>query len=275
MKSAVIQLPQSRFGDLLRRHRTARRTSQLDLALEAGISARHLSFIETGRAGPSRELVLRLGETLELTMRAQNELLEAAGYATVFRETALSAPRMAGVHTALEHILRQQEPFPALVVDPGWNIVARNRAAVRLGKAFIEPDNFHAAGEASRNAMKLIFDPLLLRPYVLDWERKAVEILQRLRWEAANPVYRNAVEQLIEDLLNYPGVRQASSLSAAANDPLMTVRLRKDDLRINYFSVISTFITPQDITLEELRIKSFFPADPETGQVFQKLAETT
>lgn len=260
------------FGHLMRRWRAARQSSQLALALAAGTSVRHLSFVETGRATPSRNLVLRLGEALDLPLRARNDLLGAAGYATVFRETPLAEPPMAGVKTALDSILRQQEPYPALVLDRGWNILMRNAAALRLRWAFIDSQSFAAAGEAARNAMKMIFDPLLLRPYVVGWKDSAAQILLRLHHEAT--AGDSPAARLLDELMRYPGVsRQGLATPAPPNEPLMTVTLVKGALTIKYFSTIATFGTPQDITLQELRIKCFFPADAATAAVFQRLAD--
>jgi transcriptional regulator with XRE-family HTH domain len=263
--------PRQAFGPLLREWRAARQVSQLDLALSAGASARHLSFVETGRAAPSRDFVLRLAEALDLPLRARNNLLIAAGYAPMFRESTLAEPPMAGVKIALDSILQQQEPYPALVLDLGWNVLMRNTASLRMRRAFIDDESSAAAGSAARNAMKLIFDPLLYRPYVAGWKETAEQILLRLRHEATT---RNSLAgQLVEELLTYPGVPPINiSAPAAPNDPLMTVTLVKGMLRIKYFSTISTFGTPQDITLQELRIKCFFPADPDTAAVFRHLA---
>jgi len=259
------------FGCVLREWRAARQVSQLDLALSAGASVRHLSFVETGRATPSRDFVLRLAEAMDLPLRARNDLLVAAGYAPMFRESTMAEPPMASVKTALDSILQQQEPYPALVLDRGWNVLMRNTASLRMRRAFIDDKNLAAAGPAAKNAMKLIFDPLLYRPYVVDWKTTAEQILLRLRHEATEK--NSPAGQLVEELLAYPGVPPINiPAPAPPNEPLMTVTLVKGMLRIKYFSIISTFGTPQDITLQELRIKCFFPADPETAVVFKRLA---
>jgi transcriptional regulator with XRE-family HTH domain len=271
MPQPVKLEPRQTFGPLLREWRAARQVSQLDLALSAGASVRHLSFVETGRATPSRDFVLRLAEALDLPLRARNNLLIAAGYAPMFRESALAEPPMASIRTALDSILQQQEPYPALVLDLGWNVVMRNTASLRMRRAFIDDESSAAAGSAARNAMKLIFDPLLYRPYVVGWKETAEQILLRLRHEATT---RNSpAGRLVDELLAYPGVPQINiAAPALPNEPLMTVTLVKGMLRIKYFSTISTFGTPQDITLQELRIKCFFPADPDTAAVFRCFA---
>jgi transcriptional regulator with XRE-family HTH domain len=261
-----------KFGRMLRQWRNALRVSQLDLALSAGASQRHLSFIETGRAVPSRQMVMRLAEALDLPMRHRNELLVAAGFAPAFRQTALAEPMMGGVKTALDFILRQQEPYPALVVDRRWDVVARNAAAARMRRAFLDEHKVAAAGAAARNAMKLIFDPLLYRPWVVDWQETARQILLRLWHEARSGADGEAARQLLRELLEYPGVPQASyDAMGPPNEPLMTVTLRRGPVQLKYFSTLSTFGTPQDITLQELRIKCFFPADEASAALFFRL----
>ena len=154
---------------------------------------------------------------------------------------------MAGVKTALNFILRQQEPYPALVVDRGWNIVGRNDAALRLRRAFLDDAHYAAAGAAARNAMKLIFDPLLYRPFVVAWEGIARQILQRLRHEARADSHGETAARLLQELLDYPEVpRPGPEVALRPNEPLMTVTLRKGDLQVKYFSTLSTFGTPQD-----------------------------
>jgi transcriptional regulator with XRE-family HTH domain len=264
-------LVSSAFGRLLRQWRGVCQVSQLDLAAAAQASPRHMSFLETGRATPSREMVLRLGEALDLSMRARNDLLVAAGYAPLFRETSFSEPPMEGVKTALDFILRQQEPYPALVVDQSWNIAGRNDAALRMRHAFLDDAKVASAGAAARNAMKLIFDPLLYRPFVVDWEAVAQQILLRLRHEARTGAPGAPAALLLQELLEYPDVpRMSAGVTLPPNEPLMTVTLRRGDLRIKYFSTLCTFGTPQDITLQELRIKCFFPADAQSAETFRK-----
>src|ERR671923_1173107 len=153
------------FGALLKHWRLARRMSQLALALEAEISARHLSFLETGRAQPSREMVLLLSRVLEVPLRGRNELLTAAGYAPIYRETALDAPEMAQARRALGFMLRQQEPYPALVLDRHWNILMSNAAMGRVMGLFLDPAALAALG--APNAMRLSYHPQGLRPFIV------------------------------------------------------------------------------------------------------------
>jgi transcriptional regulator with XRE-family HTH domain len=266
--------PASAFGQLLRSWRAERQLSQLELSLVAETSARHLSFIETGRASPSRALVLRLGAVLDLPLRARNELLLAAGYAPVFRERPLSEPIMADARRALEHILRQQEPYPAIVVDRGWNTLMRNEASRRMRRVLLDEKTLAKAGDAADNAMKMIFHPLLYRRWVVGWEELAPLLLLRLAHEAGTADGAH-IADLVREIRSYPGV-PAPALPEGPlppNQPLLTVRLRKGDLRFDYFSTITTFGAPHDITLQELRIKCFFPADSESAATFHRLAE--
>lgn len=261
-------------GTLLRRWRGARHVSQLTLAAQAELSSRHLSFIESGRARPGREALLRMAEALDLPMRARNELLIAAGYAPLFRESPLHTLPQDGIPAVLQHLLNQQEPFPAMVADRSWNVITCNAAMVRMSRAFIDGASYRAAGEAARNAMKQIFDPRLLRPWVQNWSEVAREILLRLHHESADAVVGAPAAALLDELLRYPDAPalRGSHPGLAPNAPAMTVSLRRGDLQVRYVSMLSTFGTPQDVTLQELRIKLFYPADAESAEVFRRMA---
>src|SRR4249920_768711 len=158
---------ESGFGRALREWRTRRGLSQLTLAVDAGISSRHLSFVETGRAQPSREMVLLLARVLDVPLRDRNDLLAAAGFAPIYRATALDAPALGQVRRALDFILRQQEPYPAIVLDRHWNILLANAATGRLVEALLEPQ---VVGELGGNAMRLMFHPSGFRPHIVNWE---------------------------------------------------------------------------------------------------------
>src|SRR5439155_4882895 len=174
---------ESAFGRLLRQWRARRRMSQLDLAVEAGISSRHVSFIETGRTQPSREMVLLLAHVLNMPLRNCNDLLIAAGYAPIYRETGLDAPTMAQARRALDFILRQQEPYPALVLDRHWNVLKVNQGSARVQAYFLD-----AAGVATLgppNAMRLMFHPKAFRPWIVNWEPTAASLIQWLHRDVA------------------------------------------------------------------------------------------
>jgi hypothetical protein len=238
-------------------------------------ACRWVSFLETGRAAPSRGTLLRLCETLDLPMRERNALLDAAGFAPAFAETAFESLPGESVRALLRRILDQQKPYPALVADSAWTIRMANGPAVRMLFAFVGEAEARAVGPDGQNAMKQLFHPALLRPHVENWEEVARDILVRLSHEAASGPRRAGAERLLGELMAYPDVpalRRAEPLAAA--EPAMTVRLRKGPLRLAYMSMLSTFGTPQDVTLEELRIKQFFPADAESAEAFARLGET-
>jgi len=192
------------LGRLLRQWRERQRMSQLALAVEAEVSARHLSFIETGRAQPSREMLLLLARVLEVPPRARNELLLAAGFAPMYRERALGAPEMAQVRRALDFMLRQQEPYPGLVVDGRWNILLANQGAQRLIGLFLDPAQAAALGPP--NAMRLFCHPRGMRPYIVNWEATAAALVQWLHRDLLRSAGDPETVRLLEELLAYPDV---------------------------------------------------------------------
>jgi len=265
----------SPFGTLLRQWRERRRLSQLGLAMEAEVSTRHLSFVETGRAQPSREMVLLLARALDVPARARNELLTAAGFAPIYRERGLEAPELADVRRALEFMLRQQEPFPALVLDGGWNIVLSNGGAQRLLSLFLAPAEIAALGPP--NAMRLFYHPRGMRPYIVNWEPTAAALIQWLHRDVMRGVGEPETGRLLEELLSYPDVpRQWRMLDLdAARAPFLAVELAKGDVRLSFFSLLAGLGVPYDITLHELRVECFFPADPASETRLRRLAADT
>jgi transcriptional regulator with XRE-family HTH domain len=257
-------------GRLIKHWRQLRRKSQLALALEAGVSARHLGFVEVGRSRPSREMVLLLSEALGVPLRERNALLLAAGFAPLYRETGLAAPELARARQALELILAHQEPYPAVVMDRHWNVVTANQAAGRFFALFVAP-----APGATVNVIRMMFDPARLRPFVANWEAVAESLVQRIHREALGGVPDAETSRLLEEALSYPGVparwRSADALEVAPA-PYVAVQFRKGDLAMDYFSTVTTLGTPQDVTLQELRIECFFPADERTEAAARRLA---
>src|SRR5712691_10047408 len=207
---------ESAFGRLLRHWRAQRRVSQLALAVEAEVSSRHVSFIETGRAQPSREMVLLLADVLDVPLRYRNELLTTAGYAPIYRETGLDAPAMAQVRRALDLILRQQEPYPALVLDRHWNVLKVNQGSARVQAYFLDPVAVAELGPP--NAMRLIFHPRAFRPYIVNWEATAASLIQWLHRDALSGFADAETRGLLEELLSYPDVpRQWRTLDLDAS----------------------------------------------------------
>jgi transcriptional regulator with XRE-family HTH domain len=233
--------------------------SQLDLALEANVSARHLSFVETGRSQPSRELLLALAEQLEIPLREQNALLLAAGYAPIFGETPLDTDEMAPVRRALDAILSGHEPYPAVIVDRQWEIVASNRPAQVLLEGVSEELLAPPA-----NALRITLHPNGMAPRILNFDEWSAHLLTRLHRQALlsqDP----ALAELERELLSYPGVEPHSAAADPAEMLFVPLRLQlPGGAELSLFSTLATFGTALDITLEELSIESFFPADEAT-----------
>jgi len=254
------------FGRQLRHWRDARHLSQLALATEAGISTRHLSFLETGRAQPSREMVQLLAGMLDVPLGERNALLISAGYAPIYGERPLSAPELEPVRRALELILRQQEPYPALVLDGEWNIVLHNAASKRIFGLF-------KSGAKTPNVMRKVFDPDELRPFIVNWHEMAACLMHSVHREVA-ATGRESLLQLSDELLSYPGVparwRMPDAISPV--DPLLAMQLRRGDVSMAFFSTITVFANSRDVMLQHLKIECFFPADASTDQAARRLA---
>lgn len=262
----------SAFGRLLSEWRKRRRVSQLDLATEAGVSSRHVSFIETGRAQPSREMVLMLARVLDIPLRDRNELLMAAGYAAMYRATDLEAPGLEQARRALDFMLRQHEPYPAIVVDRHWTILKANAGAVRLVETFTDPS---AASEWNGNAMRLMFHPRGFRSHIVNWEAMAPSLIQWLHRDMLSGLGDAETGSLLEELLSYPGVppRWRTLDLDVSTAPFLTMEFSKGDLSLRFFSTLTSLGTPHDITLQELRVESFFAADVVTEEASRRLMD--
>jgi transcriptional regulator with XRE-family HTH domain len=239
------------------------RLSQFALALEAGTTPRHVSFIETGRSQPSRAMVLRLARVLDVPIRERNQILLAAGYAPLYPETGLAGAEAAQVRAALDRILAGQEPFPAVVMDRHWNLIGGNAAAEALF-AWLLGDR---AGEEGANVLRLVFDPDGLRPYVENWEAAAEALVQRVHREAVGGVPDAETLALLAEVLAYPGVPPTWQVPDFERPllPVVPVRFSRDGVVLSYFSTVTTLGTPQDAMLQEIRIESFHPADASTA----------
>lgn len=259
------------FGALLRHWREGRALSQGRLGERAEVSTRHLSFLENGRSSPSREMVLVLANALDLPLRERNTLLATAGFAPVYRESELGSPAMASVRRALDHVLERQEPYGAAVLDRGWNVLRMNAGATRMLGYWLDPAQTPPI--VLQNVQHAVFHPQGLRPWLVNWEAVASALLMRLYRESLEPGSDEARE-LLEDLLGYPDVpRSWASLGAAApQEVLLPVHLRRGDLEVRLFTMLTTLGTPLDITAQELRIESYFPADEATEAWVRQLA---
>jgi transcriptional regulator with XRE-family HTH domain len=256
------------FAGALRRWRERRGLSQLALAGRAEISQRHLSFLELGRAAPSRDMVMRLAAALDVPLRQHNALLVAAGFAPVWRETDLGAPELAQIRSALDYMLAQQEPFPAVAVDRHWNLLQANAGAVRLVEFLVGP----VAPDARVNLADALVAPDVLRPFLVNW---ADVVRYFVRSVEADAAAAGAVETaaLLERLLAYDGVRAALTEPATeAGGPVLPMHFRKRDTSLQLFTTIATLGTPRDITLQELRVECFFPMDDATAHTLRAWA---
>ncbi|UTY58004.1 helix-turn-helix domain-containing protein [Massilia sp. erpn] len=271
MKTHDAPLAPARIGILLREWRAARRLSQLDLALDAELSARHLSYIETGKAQPSREVLGRLAQALDMPLRERNALLVAAGYAPHYPESALGAPAMARIEQAIGLMLKQQEPYPAFLLNRYWDIVAANGAALRLNRFLLDGrDSPH------RNMLRHVFDPQDLRAVLANQAEVAGDLLGHLHALVASSPGDAKARALLDEVLAYPGVPQRwrQREPGAAPAPLLSTVFHKNGQELRFFSTITTFGTPRDVTLDELHIESCFPLDEATATFCQTLARS-
>lgn len=252
------------LGDLLRYWRDVRGVSQLDLSFSAGVSQRQISFIESGRSVPGRETLLALAQTLDVPLRERNALLLAAGYAPVYSEAPWNAHEMHRVVHALERVIRQHEPFPAIVMDRHWNVLMTNDAAPRFFGCFIDM----AARESPRNMLHLIFDPQGMRPFVADWDAVSRSLLQRVYRESVGHVIDAGTSRLLDELRAYPGVpddwKTHREPTTSATMPFVPLNFVSDGVVLRYFSMVTTVGAPQHVVAQELRLECMFPADDET-----------
>ncbi len=262
---------ENEFAAKLRWWRQRKGWSQLDLALRADISQRHVSFLELGRASPSREMVVRLAAALDIPLRQHNALLLAAGFAPVWRETASDAPELAEVRDALDYILGQQEPFPAVVVDRHWNLLRANKGAGRLVEFLVGP----LAPDARVNLADALVGPDVLKPFLANWSDVVGYFIRGVEADAAADGTTETAA-LLERLLAYDGVRAAmkSGANGTTDGPVLSMHFRKGNVSLHLFTTIATLGTPRDITVEELRIECFFPKDQATAGVFREWGAT-
>ena len=258
------------FGSLLKAWRSARRYSQLDLASETQVSQRHLSFLESGRANPSRDMVLHLAQVLHVPLRERNDLLIAAGFAPLYPERPLGDDGMTAIRQALETTLRHHEPFPALVVDRQWNVVMHNAAIGRLIGLLGPPARVWKAVDPSgkRNLMRLTLHPQGLQPLVVDWPQTAGLLLARLQAELqANPA-NAGLRALLAELLALPGMpaRAQADTAPPMQVPVLSLKLRQGKATLELFSMVCTFGTALDLTADELRLELMFPSDEPTAK---------
>lgn len=259
-------------GALLKQWRKARKMTQLELAIDAEVSTRHLSFLETGRSRPSAEMLLVLASVLEVPLRERNALLAAAGFAPAYRETDLSAPEMAPVRTILDFMLRQAEPYGAVVIDGSWNLLEANPPAKLFTEMFVV-DREAVLADGPPNLLRLLLHPLGVRRRCGNWETLARAMVGRVHRELAVG-HDDRLARLLDQVLGYDGVpgdwrvfdiEQPSSLLLP-----MHMVLGSQELRL--YTTVTSLGTAQDITLSELRVESFFPADEASDVLLRELS---
>ncbi|WP_029032832.1 helix-turn-helix transcriptional regulator [Salinarimonas rosea] len=264
MIAAASPAPAAAFGDHLRSWRRRRRLSQLDLALDAEISQKHLSFCESGRARPSRDMVVRLAERLEIPLRERNALLLAAGYAPLYPERPLDAPELAAAREAVALVLEGHEPYPALAVDRHWSILATNAAVAPLLDGIAE----RALLAPPANALRLSLHPGGLAPMIVNLGEWRAHLLERLARQVAASA-DEALERLLEELRAYPAPPHPRSDGAERSAIAVPLRLRSPAGELAFISTVTVFGTPTDITLSEIAIEAFFPADEATKRALR------
>ena len=262
------------FGPMLRAWRRRRGASQLALALQSGVSQRHVSFLESGRARPSREMVVQLTSALDVPLRQRNAMLLAAGFAPVYRESNLAAPELTPVRQAIDRMLKQQEPYPAVVIDRLWNLLEANEAAVAFTLFLHEGPPPPPPPGKQPNLLRSLLDPKALRPKIANWEEVAHHLVSTTYAEILAAGGEPKALAFIEEVMAYPDV-PASFRKLRFEDrppPVLTLDYVVGGKSLSVFTTIATLGTPQDITLQEVRIECFFPADERSDALFKSLA---
>ena len=258
------------FPSLLREWRQKRRLSQLDLALSSGVSQRHVSFLESGRANPSRNMILQLSETLDVPLRDRNDWLTTAGFAPLYRARPLDDPQMSQVMSAVRMMLAAHEPFPAIALDRAWNVRMSNRPFDLLG-AMLGEDIWERIGGGPHNLMRLFFHPRGIRPLVTNWAAVGPLIWRRAQREA-EMLGGQEMKAVLADLAPYQDAEVLWSAAHTDLVPVLPFNLQVGDQAISMFAIIATLGTAQDVTADELRLETLYPADPQTEALFRGAA---
>jgi transcriptional regulator with XRE-family HTH domain len=269
MKSSQARISHPPVGVLLREWRAARRLSQLDLSLDTGVSTRHLSCVETGKAQPSRETLARLADALSMPLRERNALLLAAGYAPQYSENTLVTPALERMREAIELIIAHQEPYPAFVINRHFDVLMANQAAQRVNALLMR-------GKQSphTNLLRQVFDPDDFRAVIVNWPEVAQKFLRHLHADIAAAPLDATAQALLDEVLAYPDVPARWRFRDVEEEPAPVLNLifRSDLGELRFFETITTFAAPRDVTLDELRIECAFPADAHTAEVCARLA---
>lgn len=270
MTASALQTPVPELGRLLKHWRQVQGMSQLDLALEAGSSARHLSFIETGRSNASREMVLRLSEALTLPLRERNRLLNAAGYTAAYHARSLDDAGFDKVREALDFMLQKQEPYPAIVMNRNFDVLMINGAGAKM-LALLGLSA--PAGEGPPNTLRLLLHPDGLRPMTRDWERAAGHLIERAHRQLKGAEENDPLRQLLAEVLSYPDIPESFAVENPSADalPVLPLEFEYGGNVLSWITTVASFGTPQDVTAEEIMVESFFPANAETDKLIRAL----
>ncbi|MBL8019567.1 MAG: helix-turn-helix transcriptional regulator [Leptospirales bacterium] len=267
----IRQKEKPAFGLLLKQWRNLRGKSQLDLALDASVSARHISFIESGRSTPSKEMVVTLATALNVPLREQNVLLTSAGFAPVYHESEFQSESFLESRRVLEWILKKHEPYPAVLLNRCWDIIAANEAAQRFFRFLLA--NAAADSADAGNVLRVMFKSNLARKYVKNWPSVAAALIARTYREMLGGIHDRGAQQVLLEVLAYPDVpaqMRTPDLSQPLT-PFVPILFEKDGQAFTFSSLITTLGTPQDITLQELRIECFYPMNEITEKNMQLL----
>jgi transcriptional regulator with XRE-family HTH domain len=266
----------SPFASMMIKWRKLKKLSQLDLSLESGVSQRHISFMESGRAKPSRSMVLALAQVLDIPLRDQNQLLNVAGFSPEFKERNLDNEEMYAVHHALEMSLAHHEPYPAIVADRNWNLVMENEASLRFLGLIGKPEEVWQRVDPSgnKNVYRLTFHPLGLQPLISNWGEMAKQLLLRLQREVALDPNNDFLSALLNEVIEISGLKDLYGAidSCSAIAPIIPMEMTAAGITLKTFSMISSFGTAQDVTASELKVETFFPADDVTKLFFERMA---
>jgi transcriptional regulator with XRE-family HTH domain len=264
----------SDFAQALRYWRRRRGHSQLRLSADSDISQRHISFLESGRSQPSKALILKLGAVLDIPLRQRNVMLLAAGFAPAYQERKLTDPELKSVKQALDFMLAQQSPYPALVVDRLWNLVMANQPAIMMMKWLMDMPADLALPIEGMNIVQLILDKNALGQYIVNWEDVSADLLQWIQREAMGDGPGSEATRLLETLVALPGIKAATQTPNLdmRTLPFLPMMINKNEVALSLFTSITTLGTPHDVTLHELRIENLFPADAATADWFKSRA---
>ena len=260
----------SPFANTLKKWRKFRKFSQLDLSLEAGISQRHLSFLESGRSRPGKETIMELAEALSMPLRDRNQLLNSAGFTAVYKERAIDDTTMVTIQNALKMTLDHHEPFPALAVDRKWNLFMANNASMKLIELMGPPDQ-SLFEEGKLNVYRMTFSEYGFRPFISNWSQIANPLLLRLQREVNDDPANEFLSGLLDEMQRLSCTENYSAEDIAATvAPVLSLHMKLGDIELKMFSMISSFGTALDVTASEIKVETFFPADDFTRQFFQR-----